>query len=54
MELFMCPTEKQAVAWIQSFLELVYIRGECGARSTMLWGKESVGTQQRLGKHEKR
>jgi hypothetical protein len=45
----LCPAEKRAVAWIQSFLELVYREGGCRAQSALLWRKESVGTQQRCG-----
>ncbi len=30
VELFVCPTEKQAVAWIQRILELVFIGGDAG------------------------
>jgi hypothetical protein len=41
--------------WIQSFLEPVHRRGgEVRAWAALLWGKESVGTQQRWGKHEKK
>jgi hypothetical protein len=44
-------TKKRTVAWIQSFLETVggqkVVRDP--ARPALLWGKESVGTQQRWG-----
>jgi hypothetical protein len=50
----LCPTKKRAVAWIQSFLEPVYRKRGLGARPASLRGKESVGTQQRWGKQEKK
>ncbi len=46
----MCPTEKRAFAWIQGFLEPVCRRGGTQGWAAPLWGKKSVGTQQRWGK----
>jgi hypothetical protein len=52
--MLLSPTKRWPVAWIQSFLALV-----CGQRGVTdlacpTLGKESVGTQQRWGKHEKK
>jgi hypothetical protein len=46
--------KRRAVAWIQSFLEPVYGKRGLRAQPASPWRKESVGTQQRWGKHEKR
>jgi hypothetical protein len=55
-EYFMCPTKKRAVAWIQSFLEPFCRQGggEWRVWPASLRKKESVGTQQRWGKHEEK
>ncbi len=50
----LCRTGKPAVAGIQSFLEPVCRKGGIWGCPAQLWGKESDGTQQRWGKHEKR
>jgi hypothetical protein len=44
---------KWAIAWIQSFLKMVYRKGQKRGQVHPTLGKESVGTQQRWGKYEK-
>jgi hypothetical protein len=50
----LCPTKKRAVAWIKNFLEPVCRQRGVRGPARLTQGEESVGTQQRWGKHEKK